>query len=337
MTRGRTLLYGLAAVVCLAVICVLPHLVPYYYQDLLVFLVINILLASSYRLLALAGEWSLIHVVMMGCGAYTSALLTIKLGLPFWVALPLGGVVAAAVAFVLSFPLFRMKVFYFLIGSFAAGEAIRLCWNVFNVPFGGPQGLQPIPGPQLGDIPFWNPVNYYYMSLIFVGLSLLVLYRLEKSRFGLTLHAIHWSDSLCESVGVEVWRHKMLAFVISSFFAGICGVLAAHYIGTITPTQFTVSTMVTVLVWVIVGGTGTFFGPIIGVIALTFLDEWLRVFGLLRLLAYGALLIVFTLFLPDGLESIPGRISRGVRAWRDGRLRSDTTAHGRAPGTGERG
>lgn len=329
-------LIGIALVAGLIGLCVVPYLVPYHYQDILVVLVINLLLACSYRLLALTGEWSLIHVVMAGCGAYASALMTMELGLSFWISLPLAGLVASAIAFLLSFPLFRMKLFYFLIGSFAAGETIRLCWRVFDVPFGGPQGLQPIPQPTLGEIPFWDPVNYYFLALAIVALGLFILYRLEHSRFGLTLHALHWSDGLAESVGVEVWRHKMLAFVVASFFAAISGALTAHYIGTINPAQYEVSAMVTVLVWVIVGGIGTFYGPIIGVVTLTLFSEWLRVFEDYRLLFYGVLLIVFTLFLPEGLESVPKKIREQARRWRAGRG-TDASREAAAPGAGERG
>ncbi len=96
----------------------------------------------SYRLVTITGEWSLAHVVMMGVGGYASALLAKRAGLDFWLSMPLAALFTAGLAFVLSFPLFRMKAFYFLIGSFAAGEAIRLTWIRFYDPFGGPKGLK---------------------------------------------------------------------------------------------------------------------------------------------------------------------------------------------------
>ena len=226
----------------------------------------------------------------------------------------LAALTAALVAYILSFPLFRMKAFYFLIGSFAAGEVIRLMWkwNALREVFGGPKGIKLIPGLpdfELGPVKFssFDPVHYYYFALLVVSLGLLVLYRVENSRIGLTFHAVHWQDKLAESVGVDTRRYRTLAFVVSAFFAGLAGTLMAHYIGTVNPNQFDVEQMVFVLIWVIVGGTATFYGPVLGVVVLTVLNEVvLRGLGLdaWRPLIYGALLIVSILFLPNGLESL---------------------------------
>lgn len=302
------------------VLIVLPHLLSFSQKEIVVFLVINVLVVVSYRLLTLTGEWSLGHVVIVGVGAYASALFTKAVGVPVPLAMLLGAISAAVIAFILSFPLFRMKAFYFLIGSFAAGEVIRLCWKRFRIPFGGPKGIKLIPSfpdIQLGDltIAFFDPVNYYYLCLAVVSLSLLVLYRLERSRIGLTFHAIHWQDKLAESVGVNTWRYRTLAFVIASFFAGLAGALSAHYLSTVNPNQFDVEQMVFVLIWVIVGGTATFYGPILGVVVLTIVNEVvLRQLGVdqMRPLFYGAILIASILFLPQGLESLIPKLKRAV-------------------------
>jgi branched-chain amino acid transport system permease protein len=295
-----------------AVLIVLPHLLSFSQKEIAVFLLINVLLVMSYRVLTLTGEWSLGHVVIMGVGAYGSALCAKSLSVPVPIAMLLGATIAGAVAYVLSFPLFRMKGFYFLIGSFAAGEVIRLLWKRFRDPFGGPKGLKLIPGfpdIEIGGttIDFFEPVNYYYLCLIVVSVSLFVLYRLERSRVGLTFHAVHWQDKLAEAVGVDTRRYRTLAFVIASFFAGLAGALLAHYIGTVNPNRFDVEEMVFVLIWVIVGGTATFYGPIVGVVALTVINELvLRELGVdqARPLIYGAILIASVLFLPQGLESL---------------------------------
>ncbi|MDH6233939.1 branched-chain amino acid transport system permease protein [Mesorhizobium soli] len=305
-----------------AVLLAVPHLVSFSQQELLVFLTINVLLVVSYRLLTLTGEWSLAHVVMMGVGAYGSALYSKLFGFPVPLAMIAGAATAGLIATVLSFPLFRMKGFYFLIGSFAAGEVIRLIWKRFTDPFGGPKGIQRIPAfPEIDlgflRIDFYQPENYYYLVLVVVLASLWVLYRIERSRIGLTFHAIHWQDKLSESVGIDTFRHRMLAFVIASFFAGVAGALYAHYLSTVNPNQFNVDTMVYVLIWTIVGGTTRWYGPILGVIALTIIDEVvLRGIGAdqLRPLLYGAILICAILFLPDGLESLVIRASKALRS-----------------------
>lgn len=300
---------------------VLPHVLSFSQKEIAVFLVINVLVVVSYRLLTLTGEWSLAHVVIVGVGGYSSALFAKLVGVPVPLAMLLGALVSALVAFVLSFPLFRMKAFYFLIGSFAAGEVIRLCWKKFRVPFGGPKGIKLIPSfpdIKLGgmEISFFEPVNYYYLCLIIVSVSLIILYRLERSRIGLTFHAVHWQDNLAESVGVNTWRYRTLAFVIGSFFAGLAGALLVHYLGTTNPNQFDVEQMVFVLIWVIVGGTATIYGPILGVVVLTILNEVvLRELGgdQIRPLIYGVILIVSILFLPDGLESIGTKLRQRLK------------------------
>ena len=317
-----------------AALAVLPYLLSYSQQEIAVLLVINVLLVSSYRLLTLTGEWSLGHVVIMGVGAYASALLAKRLGVPVPLSMLLGAGMAAATAAILSFPLFRMKGFYFLIGSFAAGEIIRLIWKRFTDPFGGPKGLKridPFPDIETGflSIDFYEPVNYYFLALAVVSVSLFVLYRIERSRIGLTFHAIHWQDRLAESVGVDTFRYRTLAFVIASFFAGIAGGLYAHYVGAVNPTRFSVDQMVYVLVWAIVGGTATFHGPVLGVVVLTVINEIvLRALGLdtARPLIYGLILILAVLYLPNGLESLGPRLRA---LWQ--RRRGEPAAAGREP------
>ena len=309
MTRSRWI--GLAVLV---VVVVLPFLVKAYQLDFLIFLLINILVVVSYRLVTTTGEWSLAHVVLMGVGAYASAIGTKQLGLPIFVAMPLSGLTAAVIAFVLSFPLFRMKGFYFLIGSFAAGEAIRLTWARFRIPFGGPKGITMIPAPEL-MIPGHDPINlgspvvYYFLTAVIVAFCLWLMYRLERSRIGLIFEAIHWKDALAESVGINTWRFRTLAFVTASFFAGIAGSLLCHYIGTINPDRFGMESMLYVLVWTIVGGTRSFYGPIIGVTVLSIFDEAFRGLAELRPALYGILLIATMRFLPQGLESLPSVIA----------------------------
>jgi len=297
--------------VLLAVLLAVPHFLQFHHQDLLIFLVINVLVVTSYRLVTLTGEWSLIHAVMMGVGGYTATLLFRNFELGMWFTLPLAGLVAAAIAALLCFPLFRMTQFYFLIGSFAAGEAIRLCWIEFVIPFGGTGGLSGVEPPFVFDIDFLEPVPYYYLTLAIVSLCLLILYRIENSRIGLTLHSVHWKAPLAESVGVDTWRYRALAFIVGSFFVGIAGGLKVHYLGTINPNQYGIGFMVFILIWVIVGGYNRFYGPIIGVVVLTLFDESIRQFEEFRPAIYGAVLILSILFLPKGLESIPARI----RAW----------------------
>ena len=304
---NSTVKKSLIAVGLLIVLIAVPHFLQFHHQDLLIFLTINVLVVASYRIVTLTGEWSLIHAVMMGVGGYTATLLFKNYELGMWFTLPMAGIVAAVIAAILSFPLFRMTQFYFLIGSFAAGEAIRLTWIQNVNPFGGTGGLSGVEPPIIGSIDFLDAIPYYYLSLAVVGFCLYILYLIENSRIGLTLHSVHWKAPLAESVGVNTWRYRTLAFIVGSFFVGVAGALKVHYLGTITPNQFGIGFMVFILIWVIVGGYNKFYGPIIGVIVLTMFDESIRSFDEVRPAIYGAVLIISILFLPMGLESIPAK------------------------------
>jgi len=312
-----------------AFLIVLPHFLGFHHKDLILFLTINVLVVCSYRLVTLTGEWSLIHAVMVGVGAYTATLAFNHLGLEIWFTLPLAGLIAGLVAALLCFPLLRMTQFYFLIGSFAAGEAIRLVWVEWVSVFGGTSGLRGVEAPIVFGIDFLDPIPYYYFTLGVVSFCLLILYRIEKSRIGLTLHAIHWKTPLAESVGVDAWRYRALAFIIGSFFAGIAGALKIHYLGSVTPNQFTVGFMVFVLIWVIVGGYSKFYGPIIGVVLLTIFDEAIRELEIIRPAIYGGVLILSILFLPKGLESIPGKL----RGWFGSEPAPDTPSNSETRGS----
>ena len=305
---GFTVRNTVFGVVLIITILTIPHFLRLHHQDLMIFLTINVLVVCSYRLVTLTGEWSLIHAVMMGVGAYTVSLMVIHFDADMWLTLPMAGVTAALIAALLCFPLLRMTQFYFLIGSFAAGEAIRLTWVKFVGVFGGTSGLRGVEAPIFWGIDFLDPIPYYYLTLTVVVVCLLVLYRIEKSRIGLTLHAIHWKASLAESVGVNAWRYRALAFIAGSFFVGIAGGLKVTYLGSVTPNQFAIGYMIFILIWVIVGGYNKFYGPIIGVVVLTVFDESIRSFEVIRPAIYGAMLILSILFLPLGLESIPGKI-----------------------------
>jgi branched-chain amino acid transport system permease protein len=288
-----------------------PFAISGYKVDVLTNLLINIVLVASFRLITTTGGWSLAHVPMMGCGAYATALLSGKLGVPFWFSLPLAGLAAGLSGLAISYPLARTKGFAFFVASFAAGEAIRLCWIRFKIPFGGHKGLT-LPAPALFDNVAWldfeEAVPYYFLALTITLLSLLIMYRFNTSRIGDTWRALATEENLAKSLGINITKYKMLAFAVGSFFAGIAGVLLAHRLWAIEPHQFGFATTLYLLVWVVFGGSHTFIGPIIGVIVLTFLAELLRPLVEWVPMFFGTIIILILIFLPNGLESLPSRL-----------------------------
>jgi branched-chain amino acid transport system permease protein len=288
-----------------------PFAISGYKVDVLTNLLINIILVASFRLITTTGGWSLAHVPMMGCGAYATALLAGTLGIPFWISLPLAGLAAGLTGMAISFPLARTKGFAFFVASFAAGEAIRLCWIRFKIPFGGHKGLT-VPPPVLFKNVAWldfaEAVPYYFLALVITIVSLAIMYRLNNSRIGDTWRALASEEKLAKSVGINITKYKMLAFSIGSFFAGIAGVLLAHRLWAIEPRQFGFTAMLYLLVWVVFGGSHTFAGPIIGLVVLTFLGELLRPLVEWVPMIFGTIIILILIFLPNGLESLPGKL-----------------------------
>jgi branched-chain amino acid transport system permease protein len=290
-----------------------PFAISGYKVDVLTNLLINIILVTSFRLITTTGGWSLAHIPMMGCGAYATALLAGTLGIPFWISLPLAGLAAGLTGVVISFPLARTKGFAFFVASFAAGEAIRLCWIRFKIPFGGHKGLT-VPPPVLFKDVAWldfaEAVPYYFLALVITVVCLAIMYRLNNSRIGDTWRALASEENLAKSIGINITKYKMLAFSIGSFFAGIAGVLLAHRLWAIEPRQFGFSTTLYLLVWVVFGGSHTFAGPIIGLVVLTFLSELLRPLVEWVPMIFGTIIILILIFLPNGLESLPAKLRK---------------------------
>ena len=281
---------------------VLPHVVELYQVDILILFLINLLLAQSYRQVTTTGDWSLSHVVLMGAGAYAAALITKNLGWPFWLSLPLAGLAGAGIALAVVAPLLRTLGFAFFIGSFALGEFVRLTWIKFQVPFGGTRGLIGIPGASIGPWQFDDLISYYYLTLAVVTVCLWVLYRVDRSDLGNVFKAVHMDHELCEAVGIQVPRFRAIAFVIGGFFAGIAGALMAHHQGAIDPHSFEATLMVYLIIYVVVGGVETFWGPLLGVAVMMTVFELARPLEEWRPLLSGVILIVFLVFLPGGLE-----------------------------------
>jgi len=311
---GRKLLRTVIGLTALAIIMIaLPFIITRYYVDLTIVFLAHLILAVSFRLITTTGDFSLAHVPLMGMGAYASALISKSFGWPFWVALPLAALAATFVGLIMLYPLLRMKAFAFFIGSYAIGEALRLGWIRIGI-FGGHRGISGIPNPSISipglhTIRFSGVIPYYFLTLVITVLCLLIMYRLERSRVTDIFKAIHEEDSLVRSVGINVTAYRILAFEVGTFFAGISGVLMAHHFGHIDPHQYDLTTGLYLLIWVVVGGYTTFAGPIIGVTFFTILGELMRPLGAWMPLVYGSILIVSLLFLPEGLESLPERMS----------------------------
>jgi branched-chain amino acid transport system permease protein len=290
-----------------------------YQLHILIMAGIAIILASSVRLVVTSGLLSLAHGGMMAVGAYTSALLVMKLGLSSWAALVLAGVAAGIIALLVGYPFVRIKGVYFALVTVFLAQVIRLIIEQWRSLTGGSMGIINIPRPDPIVIPgllnmdFASKVDFYYFMLVLVLLILSILYAIERSRTSLTWFSIAQADFLAESVGVNTARFQVLAFTIGCFFAGMAGAFYSQYVAAITPGAFGFFWSVYIVIYMIVGGMKSFGGPIIGALILTFIPESARVLKEFQPYVFAGALMLIIFFLPEGLVSLPQRLRKLVR------------------------
>lgn len=305
--------FGLLAAAGLAV-PLLTH--DSYYLDVATTALRTLLLTLSLRLVMSTGQLNMAHVSFMGIGAYASALLVTRAGWSFWAALPVAPLLAALAALPVGRIALRVSGPYYFLITFAFLEVLRLVFNNFFVDYlGGPSGLVEIPQPHAlpltaGAVAFHGKLEQYWLMLGLFLVGAAVLIRLEFSRFGLAARAIRQSDLLAETLGVNVTRYKLGAFVLGSFFAGVAGVFFAHSQQVLHSSDFGLEPMVLLVVFTVIGGAQSVWGPVVGTLVLTATSEFLRDFHHYEVLVYGGVLMVVMLFFPEGLVSLPGRLRR---------------------------
>lgn len=296
----KNYLINFAAVVLVYVllqVLMSSNVINRYYQGIIVFICINVIVASSLNLtLGFLGQLALGHAGFMAVGAYASALLSIYLKsmeLPVWIhltiALLFGGIIAGIIGYLIGLPALRLRGDYLAIITLGFGEIIRVIIN--NLKFtGGAQGLTGIPR-------LSNFTNAYWIAVI----TLVLLYALLRSRHGRAILSIREDEIAAEAVGINTVKFKAMGFTISAFFAGIGGGLFAHYMAYLDPAIFNFMKSVEIVVMVVLGGMGSLTGTIIAAGVLTSLPELLREFAEYRLLIYSFVLIVMMIFRPQGL------------------------------------
>lgn len=264
-SRGVSARYkAISTLVTLVVLCLVPLVIKQNYViHVLIISGVNIVLASSLRFIFLSGQLSLGHGAMVSLGAYFSSLTVMNLGFSFWYALPLAGFFAMLISVATGFLFTRLKGFYFAMVTMFLTMVVQLVAEQWRSLTHGVGGLTKIPRP--GAIGFWDftsKADYYYLIILIGVASLLIMYSLEKSRFGLTLASLRESEGLASSVGVNVRFYKVLAFGLGGFFAGVMGSFYAHYYTALSPSSFTFMLSINVLIYMVVGGRFKFIGPI---------------------------------------------------------------------------
>ena len=252
------------------------------------------------------GQISFGHASFFGIGAYTTAILWLRLGMPPLLTIPLGGLLAAVFGVIWGYPLLRLRGYFFAIATIGVGEATRVLASFWESLTGGSSGLT-LPVPKV-----FSKVPFYYEMLIIAFLVFLLSVWIYNSKFGLGLFAIKDDIDASETLGINTPLYKIMALAVSGFIVGIGGSFYAQYIFYVEPGDvFSFEKSVNLILINIVGGVGTIFGPVFGALIFLVLQEFVLVlFPNLHLLVYGLLLVLIIIYQPNGLAGLIAYVKR---------------------------
>lgn len=275
------------------------------------------------------GQISLGHAAFVGVGAYTSAILVTRLGFSFWLSIPFAGLVAALAGMIIGIPSLRVKGLYLCIATLAAQFIFEFIFIHWESMTNGITGIN-LPCPSIGGFEFVTEKSFYWITLFFVVLGVGYARNLVRSRMGRAFVAIRDRDLSAEIIGINLFRYKLSAFAISSFYAGVAGALWVTFLKVVTPDHFPFILSIHYLAMIIVGGLGSILGSIFGAIFMTLIPEILNylseivkmsapgyeeIFVPMKEVIFGVLIVLFLVFEPRGLAELWNRIKNFFRLW----------------------
>ncbi len=305
-------------VLFLGVLLLLPAIASSFWLDVLNRILIAVVAATGLNILTgFTGQISLGNAAFLAVGAYATAFLAGRWGLPFPVVIPLAGLLTALVGMVFGVPSLRLKGLYLAVATLAAHFVIEFTVTHWEGVTGGVNGIS-IPAAKLGPLELAGDRRFYYLALaITVGLVLFAK-NLFRTKVGKAFVAIRDQDISAEVMGVHVFRYKLLSFGVSSFYVGVAGALLGYQARIISPENFPVTVAIDYLGMIIIGGMGSILGSIFGAVFITLLPELLRLaigplsssfpqlttlFASLRMGVFGLAIVLFLVLEPDGMAA----------------------------------
>jgi branched-chain amino acid transport system permease protein len=287
--------------ILLLILALIPFWASRYVENVCLLICVFVALASMWNLLAgYSGMVSLGQQMFVGTGGYALAVLSMYYGVPIFLSIFIGGLISLLLAVLICLPIFRMKGVYFAIGTWVIAEALGICFSNWGyVKYGMGIFIQPTQKMSMSTI--------YYASAVVCALSILIVFLLLRSNLGLALMAIRDDDTASEMLGVNIFRCKLVCFLISAFITGIsAGILYLNtlYLNTvfIQPFEaFGIGWTVNLLFIVIIGGIGTLEGPIVGAVIFVILQQFLSEYVGYNLIILGAITILVIFFSPRGI------------------------------------
>ncbi len=287
--------------ILLVALGIFPLISGGYWLHVMCIAFIYAVVASSFRAITISGQFSIAHAAYFGVGAYISGMASMWLGWSPWFTIILGALAATVVGCILAFPFTRLRTVYYAMGTLFLGVVVVNLFTVGGKWTGGTSGLAGLQPLFRG-----SRIPYYYVLLAVAIVSLICLYRFEFSRIGVTMKAIAQSHRVASSVGISERGYRMLAVGFGCFFAGLAGGFYAHYQMAVAPTSFALSATLWIIMYVLVGGINSFWGPSIGVVVLLIIPEFFRdLKGYLPFVSAGILLLVAFTLRKQGLAGVP--------------------------------
>ena len=305
----RTVVLGIAL---LAIPWIFPH--RYFLQVTGLGLIYAVLALGLQLLVGSAGQLSIGHAAFYGTGAYTSAILAMKLGVPVEAAFLGSGVVAALLGLTLV-PILRLRGNELAVATLGFGVIVHAVMLNEEWLTEGPFGIMKIPPFRLGPLVFDTEFRFYYVALAVVAGTYLAFRRLTRSRFGRALEAIRQNEEAARTSGINPLVYKSKVFVIAAFTAGLAGALFAHLNRYLNPNDFTLAESINILVMIVVGGLRRLEGAVAGALIIVFASEYLRAFKEYRMILFGALVVLFVALGAEGLPGLPGKVVALMRRW----------------------
>ncbi|MBM3597609.1 MAG: branched-chain amino acid ABC transporter permease [Alphaproteobacteria bacterium] len=291
------------------VLLVLPWLAVNPYQNyLLNVILINVILAVGLNIVkGFAGQVTVGHIALAAIGAYTSAILSVKFGLPFWLALPAATLVTGLAGALVGIPAFRLEGAYLALATLGLAESVRIFISATDY-VGASIGFSDIPPPMLAGKPLGSHIAYYYVVMPVALVGIYLSFCILRSDIGRAFKALREDSLAAAAAGINVRKYKLLAFVISAFYAGCAGSLTAHMSpGFLNPNSYTITEMVTLLLMVVLGGIGHIWGGVIGAVLVTIINDLTVDFYQYRLAIFGMIIVLTVLYMPRGIGGVIDR------------------------------
>lgn len=248
-----------------------------------------------------SGQFALGHAAFYGIGAYTAALLLLRTGLSFWLILPIAALVTGISGLLLGLPSIRLRGDYLGIVTLGSGEIVRLIFVNWTTVTRGPMGLPGIRSPELFGYTFGSKADFYFLLLILLVITVLVISRIVNSGIGLDMLVVREDEIVAESVGLRPNKYKLIAFGVGALFAGVAGAFYATYISFVSPDSFQYIDSVTIIAMVVLGGMASVPGSFLGALVLVLTPELLRFASEYRMMMLGLAIIIMMVFKPSGI------------------------------------